>query len=81
MHLRVSEAESWLNHPITQKIQRELTTQKIIEQDDLKKHFGNHAKLAYSLGVIDGLEKFLKLNIKELIENAENQGSGEPSTY
>lgn len=71
MHLRVSEAESWLNHPITQKIQKELMTQKLIEQDDLKKHVRDHAILANRLGFIEGLERFLNINIKELINNGD----------
>lgn len=77
MQLLKSEYRQWLDHPVTKKIVKELTLQRDLEKKDLisGSHLENHAKLANSIGIIYGLEKFLNLNIQEMLDD-ENEGSG-----
>lgn len=75
MPLLVSELHNWMTHPITQKIYKELHIQRKLELDSIVcgACIEDHAKLTHRLGIIEGLDRFLELDIKDLQEVQNNE--------
>ena len=81
MALLVSELSGWLNHPVTQRIYRELKELRDNEADTLVSGstLSDHARTAYIMGLIAGMDKFLKLDIKEFGNETESNGTQGPN--
>lgn len=75
MIVNQSEVISWLNHPVTNAIQKKLHQLLIGEQVALISgaYLTNHDKTSYTIGFIAGLSEFLEIKPEEAFKNEKSE--------
>lgn len=75
MIVNQSEIISWLNHPVTNVIQKKLRQILIDEQVALIRgaYLTDHDKTSYTIGFIAGLSEFLEIKPEEVFKNAKSE--------
>lgn len=74
MVVNQSEIISWLNHPVTNVIQKKLAQIKADEEKALLSgaYLTDHDKTAYTIGFIAGLTEILEIKPEEVFKNEVN---------